>query len=42
MDKYRFIEVYDEDGVRWIYFNRPDKLNSFNNGLMNEVIDVLE
>lgn len=41
MDKYRFIEVYNEDGVRWIYFNRPDKLNSFNSGLMNEVIDVL-
>ncbi len=35
---YQYIEVFDRDGVRWIVFNRPEKLNSFNKALMDEVI----
>ncbi len=41
MSTYKYIEVSDRDGVRWIVFNRPEKLNSFNRGLMDEVIKAL-
>lgn len=42
MSTYKYIEVTDRDGVRWIVFNRPEKLNSFNRGLMDEVIKALK
>ncbi len=35
---YETIEVIDRDGVRWIVFNRPEKLNAFNTRMMDEVI----
>ncbi len=41
MSTYNFIEVFDRAGVRWIVFNRPEKLNAFNRGLMDEVISAL-
>lgn len=40
MSGYTYIDVYGRDGVLWIVFNRPDKLNSFNMGMMQEVIDA--
>ena len=42
MSTYKYVEVFDREGVRWIVFNRPEKLNSFNRGLMDEVIHALD
>ena len=41
MSNFNFIEVSDKEGVRWIVFNRPEKLNSFNRGMMDEVINAV-
>jgi len=35
---YETIEVVDREGVRWIVFNRPEKLNAFNTRMMDEVV----
>ena len=38
---YEFIELGFDDGVAWLTLNRPDKLNSFNAGMHEEVAEVL-
>lgn len=38
---YEFIELGFDEGVAWLTLNRPDKLNSFNAGMHEEVAEVL-
>ena len=42
MRKYSSISVEYSEGVKWIYLNRPDKLNSLNRVMMDEIIDAVK